>query len=157
MRFLIKCVGIFIVAFNLQSALAADNTIKNSVSVKSTPLKKEILDVRVTKAIVYVPLGTSKTTTGFFTIDNRSASDITITEVTSNFARQIKLMPRPNLTVPAHESVTLTPKGSFLQINDLKAKLNTGDELQLSVSLSNGQRLQIIAVAKSAYDQTHGH
>jgi len=155
-RFFIKCVSVFII-FNFQLALAADNAANNSASVKSAPSKKEILDVRVTKAIVYVPLGASKSTTGFFTIDNRSASDINVTEVTSSFAKQIKLMPRPNLVVPAHESFTLKPNGSFLQINDLKTKLNTGDELQLSVSLSNGQRLQIIAVAKSAYDQTHGH
>ena len=156
MKFLIKCVSVFIVAFNFQSTLAADDAAKSPAVVKA-PLKKEVLDVRVTKAIVYVPLGGSKTTTGFFTIDNRSASDITITEVSSSFAKQIKLMPRANLIVPAHESFTLNPNGSFLQINDLKTKLNTGDELQLSVSLSNGQRLQIVAVAKSAYDQTHGH
>jgi copper(I)-binding protein len=136
----------------VQSTLAGDKGAKNSA-----PAKTEVLDIRATNAFIYVPLGASKNTTGFFTIDNRSASDISIAGVTSSFARQIKLMPNANWIIPAHESLTLKPNGSFLQINDLKTKLNTGDELQLTISLNNGRRLQIIAVAKSAYDQTHGH
>jgi copper(I)-binding protein len=145
-------VAFYLQPFYLQPALAAENTTKNSASAK-----KESLDIRVTNAYIYVPLGASKTTTGFFTIDNRSGSDITITGISSNFAKQIKLTPKPVLVIPAQESLTLKPKGFFLQINDLKAKLNTGDELHLSITLSNGQKLQIIALAKSAYDQIHGH
>jgi len=156
-KFLIRFISIFTVVFYsqpfyFQSALASESDAKNSTSAK-----KESLDIRVTNAFIYAPLGASKTTTGFFTIDNRSASDITITGISSNFAKQIKLMPKSALVVPAHESVTLKPKGAFLQINDLKSRLSTGDELHLSISLSNGQKLHIIAVVKSAYDQTHGH
>ena len=157
MKFILRFTSILIVVFYLQPfyvqpALASESDAKNSASAK-----KEFLDIRVTNAFIYVPLGASKTTTGFFTIDNRSASGITITGISSNFAKQIKLMPKPTVVVPAHDSLTLNPKGSFLQINDLKSKLSTGDELHLTVSLSNGQKLQIIAVAKSAYDQIHGH
>jgi copper(I)-binding protein len=159
-KFLIRFISIFTVVlqpFYLQPALASDSVAKNSTSAKKESAKKESLDIRVTNAFIYAPLGASKTTTGFFTIDNRSASDITITGISSNFAKQIKLMPKSALVVPAHESLTLKPKGAFLQINDLKSRLSTGDELHLSISLSNGQKLHIIAVVKSAYDQTHGH
>lgn len=156
MKFLLKIISVFTVVFYLQPsysqpALAAGEARKNSVSAEKKPL-----DIRVTNAFVYVPLGASKTTTGFFTIDNRSATDITITGISSNFAKQIKLMPKDNLVIAAQESLALTPKGSFLQIDDLKARLNTGDELHLMISLSNGQKLHITAVARSAYDQTHG-
>ena len=157
MKFLIKFISIFAVAFYLQTfysqpAMALENGARDSA-----PAKNESLDIRVTNAFIYVPLGASKTTTGFFTIDNRSASDISITGISSNFAKQIKLMPKEVVIIPAHESLALKPKGSFLQVNDLKSRLSTGDELHLTVSLSNGQKLHIIAVAKSAYDQTHGH
>ena len=154
MKFLIKCMGIFLIIFNVQSAVAANNANKNAASAYD---KKEALDIRVTNAFVFVPLGAGKNTTGFFTIDNRSNSDIIITGVSASFAKQIKLAPKTSLMIPAHESLTLKPNANFLQINDLNNKLTTGDELHLTISLSNGQKLQIIAVAKSAYDQIHGH
>ncbi|RYY76013.1 MAG: copper chaperone PCu(A)C [Gammaproteobacteria bacterium] len=152
MKYIIKCISVFTLAFYIQAVAAADNAANHSAAVK-----KENLDIRITNAFVYIPLGASKTTTGFFTIDNRSASEIRITGVTSNFAKQIKLMPNSPWIVAAHDSLVLNPKGNFLQINDLKARLSTGDELHLSVSLSNGQQLQFTALAKSAYDQIHGH
>ncbi|GGY67754.1 hypothetical protein GCM10011613_09940 [Cellvibrio zantedeschiae] len=114
-------------------------------------------DINVTNAFFYVPLGTSKTTMAFFTITNNSNKDISITGVSSSFAKQIRLMPEATLLIPAHQSVALKSSGRYVEINDLKAKLSTGDELHLLVSLSNGQKLQLVARAKSAYDQVHGH
>lgn len=114
-------------------------------------------EIKVTNAFFYVPLGASKTTMAFFTITNNSNNDISITAVSSNAAKQVQLMPESSLLIPAHQSVALKSSGRYLQINDLKTKLSTGDELQLVVSLSNGQKLQLIALAKSAYDQVHGH
>jgi copper(I)-binding protein len=113
-------------------------------------------DINVTNAFFYVPLAGSKTTMAFFTISNNSNADISITAVSSNLAKQIRLMPEASLLVPAHQSVALKSSGRFLQINELKATLTTGDELHLEVSLSNGKQLHIIALAKSAYDQVHG-
>lgn len=152
MKFIIKCVGVLLIIFNVQTAMAAEGVTKNSTSTK-----KEVLDIKVTNAFIYVPLGTNKTTTGFFTIANQSGSDVSVTGVNAKFAGQIKLIPTATWVVPAHGSLSLKPGGNFLQINDLKNKLTTGDELHLTLSLSNGQKLQIIALAKSAYDQTHGH
>ncbi|MET0356635.1 MAG: copper chaperone PCu(A)C [Cellvibrio sp.] len=152
MKFIIKCVGVLLIVFNVQAALAAEAATKNSASSK-----KEVLDIKVTNAFIYVPLGANKATTGFFTITNQSSSDVSITGANAKFAKQIKLTPKENWVIPAHGSLTLKPGGNFLQINDLKNKLTTGDELHLTLSLSNGQKLYIIAVAKSAYDQTHGH
>lgn len=113
-------------------------------------------DINVTNAFFYVPLAGSKATMGFFTISNNSNTDISITAVSSSSAKQIRLMPEANLLIPAHHSVTLKSSGRYLQINELKTVLTTGDELHLLVSLSNGKQLQIIALAKSAYDEVHG-
>jgi len=114
-------------------------------------------DIKITNAFFYVPLGASKTTMAFFTITNNSNGDINITGVSSSAAKQVRLMPENTLLIPAHQSVALKSSGRYVQINDLKTKLSTGDELHLVVSLSNGQKLQLIALAKSAYDQAHGH
>ena len=117
--------------------------------------KKAALEIRVTNAFFYVPLGNSKATMAFFTITNNSNTDVSVTGVSSQAAKQLRLMPESSLALPAHQSVALKASGRYVQINDLKTRLSTGDELHLEVSLSNGQKLPIIAVAQSAYDQVH--
>lgn len=140
---LVKCLALVMMFLSCaQSAVAAD---------------ARSLDINITNAFFYVPLGASKTTMAFFTVTNNSNSDIKITGVSSSAAQQLRLMPESTLLIPAHQSVALKSSGRYLQINDLKTKLSTGDELHLVVSLSNGQKLQLIALAKSAYDQVHGH
>lgn len=143
MNYLFKCLGLVVIIFSsVQPALAAD---------------VRLSDINITNAFFYVPLGTSKSTMAFFTITNNSNSDISIMGVSSSSAKQIRLMPESTVLIPAHQSVALKSSGRYLQINDLKTKLSTGDELHLVVSLGNGQKLQLIALAKSAYDQVHGH
>lgn len=114
-------------------------------------------DFSVTNAVVYVPLANSKSTMGFFTITNNSNKDVRIVGVSSTAAQQILLMPEPVVVVPAHQSVALKSSGRYLQINNLKGRLSTGDELHLIISLSTGQHIELVALAKSAYDQVHGH
>ena len=140
---LFKSVVIMMIMFSSLHTLSADE-------VRSS-------DIHVTNAFFYVPVGASKTTTAFFTITNHSNSDIRITGVSSVQAGQMALMPEPVLIVPAHQSVTLKSGGPYLQINGLKGRLSTGDELHLRVNLSNGRSLELVALAKSAYDQVHGH
>lgn len=143
MKNLGQCVVLAIIFLcGVQSACAADS---------------RAADINVTNAFFYVPLANSKSTMAFFTITNNSNSDISVTGVSSAAAKQIRLMPESTLLVPAHQSVALKASGRYLQINDLKGRLTTGDELHLDVSLSNGQKLVLVARAKSAYDQTHGH
>lgn len=152
MNYLIKCVGaVLLMVASFQCAIAAENT-KPAIN----PATKLTSDINVTNAFFYVPLGSSKTTMGFFTISNNSSADISITGVSSQAAKQIRLLPETNLVVPAHQSIALKSSGQYLQINELKTKLSTGDELHLTVSLSNGKKLQLILLAKSAYDEVHG-
>jgi len=151
-NYLIKYVSaIALVMLSFQCAIAAENT-----SSEKKPATALTSDINVTNAFFYVPLGASKATTAFFTISNNSNADVTITGVSSEAAKQIRLMPAGTLLVPAHQSVALKASGQYLQINELKTKLSTGDELHLTVSLSNGKKLQLMLLAKSAYDEVHG-
>ena len=147
MKNLFKSIGVLLLVFSIWPAtFAAENT---------HPIKKEALDIRVTDAFFYVPLGTSKTTMAFFTITNYSNINLTVTGVSSQAAKQVRLLPESTLALPAKQSVALKSSGRYVQINELKTRLSTGDELHLEVSLSNGQKLHIVALAKSAYDQVH--
>jgi copper(I)-binding protein len=142
-NYLLKCLALALIVFSgAQPAFAAE---------------VRLSEINFTNEFFYVPLGASKTTMAFFTVTNNSNSDISITGVSSGAAKQVRLMPENTLLIPAHQSVALKSSGRYVQINDLKNKLSTGDELHLVVSLSNGQKLQLIALAKSAYDQAHGH
>lgn len=114
-------------------------------------------DIKVTNAFFYVPLGTSTRTTAFFTIINNSNTNIRITGVSSRLAKQISLVPQTTLELPARQTLSLKPDGPYLQINGIKSGLSTGDELHLVLKLSNGRSIEVIALAKSAYDQVHGH
>jgi len=150
-KYLLKCVALICCLSVIENVIAADAT-----KTDKRPVIGANSEINVTNAFFYIPVGASKTTMGFFTISNNSNNDFTITGVSTNVAKQTRLMPAGTLIVPAHQSVALKSSGQYLQINELKTKLNTGDELQLTLSLSNGKKLQIIAVAKSAYDQLHG-
>jgi copper(I)-binding protein len=114
---------------------------------------------------VYVPLGNSKTTTAFFTIKNNNNEAVSITKISSTTVKKINLVPAvptkentPNpWLIPVGQVLVLKPERQYLQLTGLKNSLTTGDELQLEVSLSNGKKLVVIARAKSAFDQIHGH
>lgn len=131
-------------------------------------------DIRVADAIVYVPLASSQSTIAFFTLHNSSRADIAITEVTSAAINKIELVPAAPVQntkksdakyinmenpwlIPAGKKLFLNPKNQYLQLNGLRSSLQTGDELQLEVRLSNGKHLLVIAHAKSAFDQPHSH
>jgi copper(I)-binding protein len=153
MKNVFKSIAALLLMFTTgQCVFATENV--NVAQVSSA--KKEALDIKVTNAFFYLPLGASKTTMAFFTITNNSNTNVNVTGVSSQAAKQLRLMPESTLVLPAKQSVALKSSGSHVQINDLKTRLSTGDELHLEVSLSNGQRLHVIALAKSAYDQVHG-
>jgi copper(I)-binding protein len=143
MKNIVKIIVFLVVASVYPATFAAD------------VIKKEALDVRVINAFFYVPLGSSKSTMVFFTITNYSNTNLSVTGVSSQAAKQVRLMPENSWALPAKQSLVLKSSGRYVQITDLKTRLSTGDELHLEVSLSNGQTLHIVALAKSAYDQVH--
>ncbi len=121
MRNLFKVIGLFLLGCAWQ-VTAAENTQAN---------KKDALDIRVTNAFFYVPLGASKTTMAFFTITNYSNINLNLTGVSSQAAKQVRLLPESTLALPAKQTVALKSSGLYVQINELKTRLSTGDELHL--------------------------
>ena len=142
--------------------------------------KKTLAPINILNAVVYVPLGSGQTTTAFFTVQNNSATDVSITKITSPSVKKITLVPEASPRVnakasaasksvsaitdasslwliPAGKLLVLDPKHQYIQLTGLKNSLTTGDELQLEISLSNGKKLIVIARAKSAYDQAHSN
>jgi|GEM_PF-686957 len=175
-----KCFCLIFVVFNVclhslfAFAATTDATINNTTidsAHKSLPL------IRITDAVVYVPLGFSQSTIAFFTLQNKSGVDISITQVTSSTITKIELVPAIPRTIsqsttkatvntietsnhwliPAGKTLVLHPNKQYLQLNGLRNSLRTGDELQLEVRLSDGQQLLVVAQAKSAFDQPHSH
>lgn len=147
MKKLVNSIGVWLLVLLVSpSTFAAENSLQS---------KKEALDVRVTDAFFYVPLGASKTTMAFFTLTNYANVGVNVVAVNSQAAKQLRLMPEATLSLPPKQTVSLKSSGRYVQINELKTRLSTGDELQLELTLSNGQTLNVIAVAKSAYDQVH--
>lgn len=137
-----------------------------SLCTAAVPLNNKVpMGVSVTNAVVYVPLVSNHTTTAFFTLQNNSAHPISITKITSRAVKKIVLIPAIPMKVdavnpwlvPAHQKLVLNPAKQYLQLTGLKNSLSTGDELQLDVSLSDGKKLLLIAKARSAFDQIHGH
>jgi copper(I)-binding protein len=126
---------------------------------------KALTDISVTNAVVYVPLGSSDTTTAFFSLRNNSAHPITITKVTSPAVKKIVLVPAIPIKaevanpwlIPPQQMLALNSDKQYLQLTGLKNSLSTGDQLQLDLYLSDGKKLLLIAQAKSAFDQIHGH
>jgi copper(I)-binding protein len=120
-------------------------------------------DIRVTNAVVYVPLGANKNTIALFSLRNNTAQPVAIVKVSSKAITKIELVPAtavaasaPNPWVTlAFQTLVLNPKNQYLQLTGLKTRLATGDELELTLTLSNGKKLTVIAQAKSAYDQRH--
>ena len=176
MKKTLTALGFMCLYFQSLCTFAADNVIN----------KKLLAPINVINAVVYVPLGNTKTTTAFFTIQNGSATDVTIIKVSSPSVKQISLVPIPlsasvstrstsskepateksaspisdtsnPWTIPADKTLALNPQHQYLQLIGLKNSLTTGDELQLEVSLSNGKKLLVVATAKSEYDQRHSH
>lgn len=154
--FIKRCIFIFL-SFQFLPLYAAALPLANT---------KALADVSVTNAVVYVPLGNSDTTTAVFTLRNHSAHPVTITQVNSRAVKKVVLVPAAKPAkaddanpwlIPARHTLVLNPKKQYLQLTGLKNSLSTGDELQLEVSLSDGKKLLLIAQAKSAFDQIHGH
>lgn len=96
-------------------------------------------------------------TAAFGTIANSADHDITITGATSDAATTVELhevvddVMRPvegGFIVPAGGSLTLEPGGYHLMFMGIPAPINAGDEVTVTLTLSDGSTLDLTAVAK---------
>lgn len=96
-------------------------------------------------------------TAAFGTIENSSDHDITITGATSEAATAVELhevvddVMRPvegGFTVPADGSLMLEPGGYHLMFMGIPAPIAAGDDVTVTLVLSDGSELELTAVAK---------
>ncbi len=96
-------------------------------------------------------------TAAFGTIENSSDRDITITGATSDAATAVELhevvddVMRPvegGFIVPAGGSLSLAPGGYHLMFMGIPAPIAAGDDVSVTLTLSDGSELRLTAVAK---------
>lgn len=124
--------------------------------------------VKAYEAKVTIPLAGVQAPHVFVRLQNTGDKPVSLVGATSNVAEQVVIMQtqpaRPNapkiipsLLLPAKTLVDLHKAGPYLLLKGLKASLQTGDQLHLQLSFSDNTRIEVTAVAKSAFDQPHHH
>ncbi len=120
---------------------------------------KKVAAVVASNATVILPLGQSRDTTLVFTLNNNSAQTLSLTSITSSQVEKIQWIPAPSnfWTMSPHQQLTLDGKVHYIQLIGLKQSISSGDELLFELGFSDSSHLLLVAKARSAYDQVHGH
>jgi len=121
--------------------------------------EKKVAAIAASNATVILPLGQSRDTTLVFTLKNNSAQPLSLTSITSSQVQKIQWVPAPSSfwTMAPHQQLTLDGKAHYIQLIGLKQSISSGDELLFELGFSDGSHLLLVAKARSAYDQVHGH
>lgn len=124
--------------------------------------------VKAYEATVMIPLAGVQAPQVFIRLQNTGDKPVSLVGVTTYAAEQVVIMqaqpakpnaPKiiPSLLLPAKTLVDLHKAGSYLLLKGLKTSFQTGDQLHLQLSFSDNTRIEVTAVAKSAFDQPHHH
>lgn len=100
-------------------------------------------------------------TGSFGILKNSSSADITVTSASSPVANMVQLHEtvmvdgamqmqekQGGFVIPAGGSVTLEPGGNHVMLMDLTGPIQPGDDISITLSLSNGQSVTYTAIAK---------
>lgn len=106
----------------------------------------------------------------YFTLTNHGGEDVEVTAVSSDVSavtefhtmemKDSKMIMRKmdKVVIPANGNMALKQGGNHLMFIDLKKPLVEGDEVNVSIELSNGEKLELSAdVAKSKDEMNHMH
>ena len=120
--------------------------------------------IAASNAVIILPLGQSRDTRLFFTLSNKSSTPLVLTTIKSAQVSSIEWVPAQGLqgqnnpwTIGVNQSLVLDGKTRYLQLKGLKQSIGTGDEIQFELGFSDGSNMLLMAKARSAYDQIHGH
>lgn len=103
----------------------------------------------------------------FFVIKNNSDKDIAITSANSDIAeknelhthikenKMMKMMKIEKLVVPAKSSLELKSGGDHVMLMGLKKELKAGDEINLELSFSDGDKKSIKVPVKDLASTMH--
>jgi copper(I)-binding protein len=124
--------------------------------------------VKAYEATVMIPLAGVQVPQVFVRLQNTGDKPVSLVAATASAAEQVVIMQaqsvKPNqpktissLLLPAKTLVDLHKTGPYLLLKGLKTSLQTGDQLHLQLSFSDNTRIEVTAIAKSAFDQRHHH
>ena len=124
-------------------------------------------DVEIDGAYARASIPNVPNSAAFFVIKNNSDKDIAITSVNSDIAeknelhthikenKMMKMMKIEKLVVPAKSSLELKSGGDHVMLMGLKKELKVGDEINLELSFSDGDKKSIKVPVKDLASTMH--
>ena len=124
-------------------------------------------DVEIDGAYARASIPNVPNSAAFFVIKNNSDKDIAITSANSDIAEKnelhthikenqmLKMMKIEKLVVPAKSSLELKSGGDHVMLMGLKKELKAGDEINLELSFSNGDKKSIKVPVKDLASTMH--
>ena len=124
-------------------------------------------DVEIDGAYARASIPNVPNSAAFFVIKNNSDKDIAITSANSDIAEKnelhthikenemMKMMKIEKLVVPAKSSLELKSGGDHVMLMGLKKELKVGDEINLELSFSDGDKKSIKVPVKDLASTMH--
>ena len=124
-------------------------------------------DVEIDGAYARASIPNVPNSAAFFVIKNNSDKDIAITSANSDIAeknelhthikenKMMKMMKIEKLVVPAKSSLELKSGGDHVMLMGLKKELKAGDEINLELSFSDGDKKKIKVPVKDLASTMH--
>ena len=124
-------------------------------------------DVEIDGAYARASIPNVPNSAAFFVIKNNSDKDIAITSANSDIAeknelhthikenKMMKMMKIEKLVVPAKSSLELKSGGDHVMLMGLKKELKVGDEINLELSFSDGEKKKIKVPVKDLASTMH--
>ena len=124
-------------------------------------------DIEIERAYARASIPNMPNSAAFFVIKNNSDKDIAITSANSDIAeknelhthikenKMMKMMKIEKLVVPAKSSLELKSGGDHVMLMGLKKELKAGDEINLELSFSDGDKKSIKVPVKDLASTMH--
>ena len=124
-------------------------------------------DIEIEGAYARASIPNVSNSAAFFVIKNNSDKDIAITSANSDVAeknelhthikenKMMKMMKIEKLVVPAKSSLELKSGGDHVMLMGLKKELKVGDEINLELSFSDGDKKSIKVPVKDLASTMH--
>ncbi|MDD6162953.1 MAG: copper chaperone PCu(A)C [Campylobacteraceae bacterium] len=124
-------------------------------------------DIEIEGAYARASIPNVPNSAAFFVIKNNSDKDIAITSANSDAAQKnelhthikenkmMKMMKIEKLVVPAKSSLELKSGGDHVMLMGLKKELKAGDEINLELSFSDGDKKKIKVPVKDLASTMH--
>lgn len=124
-------------------------------------------DIEIERAYARASIPNVPNSAAFFVIKNNSDKDIAITSANSDIAeknelhthikenKMMKMIKIEKLVVPAKSSLELKSGGDHVMLMGLKKELKAGDEINLELSFSDGDKKSIKVPVKDLASTIH--